>query len=65
MEIKIIKDQCIGCGSCEAVCPEVFEITDEGIAEVVSIINQDNEELVKEAVEICPTEAIEIIDEKK
>ena len=28
--LKVNKDLCIGCGACQAVCPEVFEIDDDG-----------------------------------
>ena len=45
MKLKVNKDLCIGCGACQAVCPEVFEIEDDGLATVISDIN-DN---VKEA----------------
>ena len=32
MKLKVNKDLCIGCGACQAICEEVFEITDEGYA---------------------------------
>ena len=30
MEVKVNRDACIGCGACAAICPDVFEIDDEG-----------------------------------
>ncbi|PIZ90306.1 ferredoxin, partial [bacterium (Candidatus Moisslbacteria) CG_4_10_14_0_2_um_filter_36_61] len=29
-KIKLDKEKCIGCGSCAAVCPEVFKVGDDG-----------------------------------
>ena len=28
--LKVYKDLCIGCGACQAVAPDVFEIEDDG-----------------------------------
>ena len=41
----IVTEGCIGCGLCEGVCPEVFFMTDAGVAE---------------AMESCPVNVIEI-----
>ncbi len=61
MKAKINKNACIGCGSCAAICPEVFEIDDEGIAKVtVESINENQLNDATEASENCPTSAIEI-----
>jgi len=55
MAIKIDKEKCIGCGSCESVCPEVFKMEDDMKAHVKA---QKNLPCVKEAIEICPVNAI-------
>lgn len=55
MAIKIDKNKCVGCGMCEAVCSEVFEIGDDGKAKVKA---QKNLPCVKEAVDNCPIKAI-------
>ena len=61
MKAKINQNACIGCGSCAAICPEVFEIDDEGIAKVtVERINENQLNDATEASENCPTSAIEI-----
>lgn len=60
MKAEILKDTCIGCGACEAICPDVFEIGEEGIAEVKKDIKDEDKELVQEASNMCPTEAIQI-----
>jgi ferredoxin len=58
MSIKIDKEACIGCGLCEALCPQNFKLNDEAKAEVVS---QEMNDSVQEAKDNCPTAAI-IID---
>ncbi|WP_353892269.1 ferredoxin [Proteinivorax hydrogeniformans] len=61
MKVKVDKDQCIGCGICEGVCPQVFKMNNENIAEViVDSVNQQDKEAVKEAADSCPVEAIKI-----
>ena len=59
-----VKDICICCGACTAIC-ELFQIGDEGIAEAKE--NPISEELIDSAIEAsecCPVGAIEIIDKK-
>jgi len=55
MSIKIDEEKCIGCGTCEAVCPSHFKMNDNGKADVIS---QEEAECVKEAVESCAVDAI-------
>mgnify|MGYP001607627910 CR=1 len=57
MTIKVSYDLCIGCGTCEVLCPTVFKLNTEGKADVIS---QDDIECAKNAAEGCPTQAIEI-----
>ena len=60
MKLKVNKDLCIGCGACQAVCPEVFEIEDDGLAHsFVDVVPQEVEEDAIDAKEGCPTSAIE------
>lgn len=63
MKIKINQEECIGCGSCQAICPEVFELDEQGKAIVKdsqSDQGKTNEECAKEGADICPVEAIQI-----
>lgn len=61
MKARVIEDKCIGCGQCAATCDEVFEITDEGVATVITDeINDELVDNVKKAASGCPTDAIEI-----
>ncbi len=57
--VKVDKNTCIGCGACTATCPEVFEMTDDGFAEVKKDADtKKNAKCVKEAIENCPVNAI-------
>lgn len=61
MKAKVNKDQCIGCGSCTVISPEVFEIDNDGLAVAKEEnINEENKEEVRDAAESCPTSAIEV-----
>lgn len=56
-----VNENCIGCGACTAVCPDVFDLNDDGVAEnILGEVSADLEESVKEAAESCPVEAIEL-----
>ncbi|NLI93647.1 MAG: ferredoxin [Peptococcaceae bacterium] len=53
------KDACIGCGACPSICPEIFEMDDDGLAvSMKEQVPQDLEDSAQEAAESCPTEAI-------
>ncbi len=59
MKVKVNKEACIGCGACAAICPDVFEIDDEGLSTVkVETVSEELQEDTTEAVESCPTAAI-------
>lgn len=60
MKVKVNEDACIGCGACAAICSEVFEINDEGLSSVkVDTVSESDVDSAKEAIESCPTGAIE------
>ena len=62
MKFKVNKEICIGCGACQAIAPDVFEIDDEGLAVAIDAeINDDNREDAIDAKEGCPVNAIEEI----
>lgn len=61
MKLKVNEDLCIGCGACQAVCPEVFEV-DELAKTIVDTVPKEVEEDAIDAKEGCPTSAIEEIE---
>ncbi len=61
MTVWVEIDLCDGCGPCADICPDVFELNEEGIAAVkVNEVAADVQEACREAAESCPTEAISI-----
>ncbi len=59
MKTFVKKSDCIGCGMCVDVCPEVFEIGSDGFSDAVGD-PENHPDKVYEAAEICPTNAIEV-----
>ena len=59
MNPVVDQDLCIGCGLCTSICPEVFEMNDDGKAVVIAGADfAAVEATLTEAVESCPVAAI-------
>uniref|UniRef100_UPI0040577888 ferredoxin n=1 Tax=Agathobacter sp. TaxID=2021311 RepID=UPI0040577888 len=55
-----VNENCIGCGLCPSACPEVFSMTDAGVAKAIEgDVPKDAEDEAKAAMENCPVDAIE------
>lgn len=64
MKVRVNENSCIGCGACAAICEDVFEIGDDGLSQVkVDVVPENKIDAAKEAVESCPTAAIEEVGE--
>ena len=64
MKVFVKNDKCIGCGSCIAFTnSEIFDYNDEGKAyALVEDIEEKDVKTVKNAIDFCPTQAIEEVD---
>ena len=54
MKAYVDHDLCIGCGVCPSVCPEVFEMGDDGLSHVIV------DTVPEDAEESCPVDAIKV-----
>lgn len=72
MKAKVKKDTCIGCGACTVIADKIFQIGDDGLAEVINPSEKENDKVMEiideekenviDASESCPTSAIEVIE---
>lgn len=61
MKAEIDRSGCISCGLCIATCPEVFQMGDDNLAEViVDEIPSDAESTAVDAQEGCPVSVIKV-----
>jgi ferredoxin len=58
-KVSVDRGACLGCGNCAEICPEVFELDEEGISTVdEDEVNENNLDCIREARDACPTGAI-------
>ena len=62
MKVRVDPDLCTGCGPCQEICPEVFEIRDDVSAVLVKEVPPELADAVREAADSCPPGAI-IVEE--
>lgn len=61
MKARVIKEECIGCGLCAGIAPNIFTMTEEGLAEALEgEIPVIHENATRDAEESCPVGAIEV-----
>lgn len=58
MQVRV-NDDCIGCGLCANICPEVFSMNMDNFSQVVGD-PEANSAGVMESAEACPVNAIEV-----
>lgn len=63
MKVKVDEDRCRGHGMCLTLCPDVFQMTDDGYAVAdPSEVPGGLEDAAKDAIDNCPEQAISEID---
>ncbi len=55
-----INENCIYCGLCVDLCPEIFQLGEERAEVTVDEIPLQLEDRCREAAEECPTDAIKV-----
>lgn len=62
--LRILRDQCIGTGACSKVAPQVLTFDDQQIIDFTPAPPDDvSRDTLYEACEVCPVEALQIVDE--
>ncbi len=59
--VYVNKIKCKGCGSCEEISPQAFQV-DEGVekADFIGHEHEIEEEVLEKAASVCPVKCIEI-----
>jgi ferredoxin len=66
MKVHVDMNVCAGFGVCLGLCPEAFELHDDGYAIVrIAEVPPELEDAVRKAVSQCPARAISLSDEHK
>jgi ferredoxin len=67
MKVIADLDVCIGAGVCVLTAPDVFDQgTDDGLVKVlVEEVSAEEERLVREAVDLCPSAALSISEDER
>ena len=69
-KLVVERDRCTSCGSCEDLCPELFELDEGGISHIIGserVENNDELEMEEEkcsldAAESCPVMVIHLYE---
>jgi ferredoxin len=63
MRIVVDHSKCTGLGICESIAEDVFQVGDDGsLVVLMEDISADRREQLQQAVDSCPTEAIQLVD---
>jgi len=69
VEVTIDQDMCTGCGTCEALCGDVYELDEAGLAQLVEEYRGDDPttgtvpddvDCTETGAESCPVDAISV-----
>ena len=60
--VLVDRERCVGSGTCEALAPDLFEVGDDGVVELLRPAPDGDDAEVRDAVSACPTRALSIGD---
>jgi ferredoxin len=66
MKVRVDPEICAGFRVCLGLCPEMFELHDDGYAIVLlSEVPPELEDMVRQAARQCPSNAISVSDDPR
>jgi ferredoxin len=64
VKVVVDHDMCEGHGKCQQAAPGIFELRDDDLSYVlVDEVRDESQDRVRQAVRLCPRQAIKIIEE--
>ena len=57
-QVEIDQDECIGCGACVELCPDVFAFDDDQNKAFVIAAEGGSQDCIDEAIASCPASCI-------
>lgn len=63
-KVEVNKSVCIGCGTCVSLCPECFQLGEDGKAQVKEGCDTSKCNM-EEIADSCPMHAIEVTEENE
>ena len=64
VKVVVDHDMCEGHGKCQQAAPGIFELRDDDLSYVlVDDVPEESQDLARQAVRLCPRQAIKIIEE--
>ena len=58
MNVTVDQQECVGCGACTEMAPDVFRMNDDEKSEVYGKVTDQNKAEVQEAIDVCPASCI-------
>lgn len=61
MSKPVVNDSCIACGTCEALCPEIFKVSEIDGKMIAHVLEADYDALdakIDECISACPVQCI-------
>lgn len=70
-KVVVERDKCTSCGSCEDLCPELFELDEGGIVHIIGSERVENNDVIEmeelecslDAAESCPVMIIHVYED--
>lgn len=61
--VKVDRTLCIGSGNCVKIAPEFFELDEHNLSSILENPQNIDKQNIIEACEVCPTNALIVIDD--